>query len=235
MDRAAAGVVLGRLGDRREGVGLTDAGLPDTDWIHIPKGEFWMGDREDYGGGQRWECPLLTQPDRLSRYPVTVVQYQAFVDKGGYAQAQCWAEAGKAGYWRDGKVRSRDWNRGGEVEWRDSPGDSGARFRLPNAPVVDVNWFEVVAFCRWLSKQLGFAVGLPSEAEWERAARHTDARLYPWGNSTDDVARRCNISNTGIGHPSAVGMFPDGRAECGALDMAGNGLGMVPHETPREL
>ena len=62
---------------------------------------------------------------------------------------------------------------------------------------------------------------LPSEAQWERAARHTDGRTYPWGEA-DDVAQRCNMSDTGIGSTSAVGIFPRGNAFCGAADMAGN-------------
>lgn len=119
-------------------------------------------------------------------------------------------------------MKSQDWNKSGEEEWRAAPGDSGEAFRSPNSPVVDVNWFEAVGFCRWLSPRLGFTVGLPSEAEWERAARHTVGRVYPWGNATDDVPQRCNIGETGIGLPSAVGRFPSGAAECGALDLAGN-------------
>jgi hypothetical protein len=185
VDRAAAGAVLGRLGDRRQGVGLTDAGLPDIDWIEIPKGEFWMGHKEDWGGGQRWKCKLLTQPYRIARYLVTVAQFQAFVDAGGYGQEQCWQEAQAAGYWKDGKVRSRDWNLGAEKEWRDAPGNSGEAFRSPNSPVVDINWFEAVAFCHWLNEHVvaadvsprqsqgsapthvgGYVIRLPSEAQW---------------------------------------------------------------------
>jgi formylglycine-generating enzyme required for sulfatase activity len=63
-------------------------------------------------------------------------------------------------------------------------------------------------------------VELPSESQWERAARHTDARIYPWNG--DFAPDRCNISGTGIGATSAVGIFPGGHAECGAADMSGN-------------
>jgi len=78
-----------------------------------------------------------------------------------------------------------------------------------------------VAFCVWLSKRFGFEVSLPTEAQWERAARHTDGRTYPWGEA-EDVSARANVSQSSIGSTSAVGMFPQGKAECGALDMAGN-------------
>jgi len=222
VDRLSAGIILGKLGDPRPGVGLTKQGVPDIDWIEIPAGTFWMGDKEDWCGKQRFQCKLLAQPYRIARYPVTVTQFQAFVDAGGYRQAEWWTAAQAAGYWKEGRIRSRDWSEGGAEQWCEAPGVSGEAFRCPNSPVVDVNWFEALAFCRWLSEQLGCAVYLPSEAQWERAARHTDGRLYPWGDSTNDVSRRCNMGETGIGHPSAVGMFPEGQAKCGALDMAGN-------------
>ncbi|MCP5517116.1 MAG: SUMF1/EgtB/PvdO family nonheme iron enzyme [Verrucomicrobiales bacterium] len=227
VDRAAAGAVLGRLGDFRKGVGLTDDGLPDIDWIEIPEGSFTMGSTKDVVPGWKetpqFECRLLTRSYRIARYPVTVAQYQAFVDAGGYAQEKWWSVARAAGYWEDGRVKGRGWT---GSEWkheiRRGPGNSGEVFRSRNAPVVDVNWFEAVAFCAWLSERLGSSVALPSEAEWERAARHTDGRVYPWGNAGDDLPQRCNMSDTGIGHPSAVGMFPTGEAECGARDMVGN-------------
>src|SRR5207249_1779533 len=62
---------------------------------------------------------------------------------------------------------------------------------------------------------------LPSEAQWERVARHTDGREFPWGNGAE-AAERCNMIETGIGRTCAVGMFPGGDAACGAADMAGN-------------
>ena len=84
-----------------------------------------------------------------------------------------------------------------------------------------MTWYEAAAFCGWLSERLGFAVSLPTEAQWERAARYTDGRTYPWGEA-EDVSARANVDESGIGSTSAVGMFPQGKAECGALDMAGN-------------
>ena len=55
----------------------------------------------------------------------------------------------------------------------------------PLAPVVGVSWFEAEAYCNWLAKELGKPIRLPTEEEWERAARHTDGREFPWGEKFD--------------------------------------------------
>jgi len=83
--------------------------------------------------------------------------------------------------------------------------------------------FDVAAaerFCGWVARTAGRAVRIPTEAEWEKAARGTDAREWPWGNVFD--ASKCNTLESGRGTTIAVGSFPDGASPCGALDMAGN-------------
>ncbi len=96
----------------------------------------------------------------------------------------------------------------------------GSEFDLPNHPVVGVSWYEAAAFCRWLSERLNMPIALPTEAQWEKAARGMDGRRYPWGNEID--AEKVNYGDTGIRSTSAVGIFPQGESPYAAHEMSGN-------------
>jgi eukaryotic-like serine/threonine-protein kinase len=90
-----------------------------------------------------------------------------------------------------------------------------------NHPVVNVSWDDAVAFGQWASQVTGRAVQLPSEAEWEKAARGTAGQIYPWGNTAPD-AQRVNF-NLGVNDTTPVGQYAAaGASPYGALDMAGN-------------
>ncbi|MBA3944923.1 MAG: formylglycine-generating enzyme family protein [Herpetosiphonaceae bacterium] len=91
---------------------------------------------------------------------------------------------------------------------------------LHSHPVVDIRWAEAQAFCRWLRAQTRTPFRLPTEAEWEKAARGTDGRSFPWGDDFDPLCTNTRES----GHPGTtpVGSYPAGVSPYGLLDMAGN-------------
>ncbi len=92
--------------------------------------------------------------------------------------------------------------------------------RLHDHPVVNVSWHDAAAYCKWRSDQSGQAYRLPTEAEWEKAARGTDGRTWPWGNEFDPA--RCNTLEGGGRGTTSVTQFPTGRSPYGCYDMAGN-------------
>jgi len=100
--------------------------------------------------------------------------------------------------------------------WKDRKPPSGQE----DHPVVYVSWYDAVAYCNWLSSVTGKPYRLPSETEWEKGARGTDGRIYPWGNQWD--AERCHTVESGKGDTTPVGAYPQGASPYGLLDMAGN-------------
>lgn len=207
LTRAAIGRALGLTQwDNRKGVGLGADDLPEFDWVEIPAGEFLYGDKK--------QPRTIEKPFKISRYPVTYKQFQAFIDApDGFHDPRWWE--GLA----DDEYRRKN---------QSAPGDQA--FKFWNHPRDSVSWYDAIAFCRWLSFKMGgkwgldeidkWPVRLPTEFEWEKAARGTDGREYPYAGKFD--AAKGNTNKTGIGQTSAVGMFPDGASPDGVLDMSGN-------------
>ena len=151
-----------------------------------------------YQGGERRTLAAF----RMARYPITNVQYQTFIAAGGYED----------GRWWKGLKRSEP---------------QPSRWPQANRPRTNVDWYEAVAFCRWLTAQLGHEVRLPNELEWERATRGRDGREYPWGDSYESGQANLNekFPKTGewyLQQTTAVGMYPQGASSEGMLDLSGN-------------
>ena len=190
--RLAIGDRLAELGDPRPGVGLDSRGLPALDWVEIPGGTYL------YQQGETRSLPTF----HMARYPITNVQYQAFIDAGGYDDQRWWADLKQ-------------------------PRPEASRWPQPNRPRTNVDWYEATAFSRWLSAQLGYEVRLPSEEEWERAARGRDGRTYPWGERYESGYANVDEKTVKAGEwyleqTTAVGVYPQGASSEGVLDLGGN-------------
>lgn len=166
------------------------------DWCIVPAGEFLYGDNKQ----------TLTLPDfAIAKYPITYHQYQAFIDAGdGFKDKRWW----------DGLAEVYD--KLDEQKWQ-----------IDDHPRENVNWYQAIAFCRWLSHRLGgvydlnqpaeWLVRLPTEFEWEKAARGTNGLVYPYGDEFDKS--RCNFNSGGT---TPVTQYPQGASPYGAMDLSGN-------------
>ena len=184
-------------------MGITDRQI---DWLvgYIPEAIEW----QTKGRFSREQPPVtLTLPAyAIGKYPVTVKEYRAFVT-GGYRERAHWTAAGWAWCTRQNRTQPDHW---------DDELCTGA----DRLPVVGVSWYEAHAYCQWLSAMTGRVYRLPSEAEWEKAARG-DGQLFPWGDTFD--VTRCNSRASAIQHTLPVGHYsPTGDSPCGCADMAGN-------------
>ncbi|MFO7675694.1 MAG: SUMF1/EgtB/PvdO family nonheme iron enzyme [bacterium] len=186
--------------------------------VKVPAGEFWMGSVTGEGeSDERPQHRVYLDEFWLDKHEVTNRQYERFVKATGYRTD---AEKEGTGYVYDTDLSK--WLTKSGVSWRTYYG-----YSTENHPAVLVSWNDARAYCDWAGKRL------PTEAEWEKAARGTDARKYPWGNEEPDAGGRYR-ANWGEGSDRAVwrrdgyeftapvGSFSAGASPYGLLDMAGN-------------
>jgi hypothetical protein len=205
--RVEAADALGQVGDSR---------LDENNRVEIPAGTFWMGaqkrsDKERNYDPQEWgdESPVHEvelRRFRIGRFPVTVQEYAEFIEKKGYSVREHWKEGGF------GKFREPEgWER-------------QKQFR--NRPVVGVSWYEAAAYCAWKGGRL------PTEAEWERAARGPEGEdTYPWGDEPPLDNLRANYQTTSGIRPRWAcirrGIRPRGCAICWGTCGSGALIGMA--------
>jgi formylglycine-generating enzyme required for sulfatase activity len=189
----------------------------EPEMILIPAGEFLMGsDAGKDAAADDDEKPQhrLYLPDyAIAQTPTTVAQFEAFVQATDH---QPTTETVGGGWVWDGK----EWKQIKGADWRHPRGPQSDVREKAQHPVTQVSWHDAVAYCRWLSKVTGRSYRLPSEAEWEKGARGTDGRIYPWGDEAPDD-QRCNF-NSNVGDTTPVGKYRKGVSPYGLLDMAGN-------------
>jgi iron(II)-dependent oxidoreductase len=150
------------------------------------------------------------EPFRIARAPVTNEQFLHFVEEGGYTRDEPWTDEGRR--WRASVGAT------GPVYWL-GEGRSWRRYDRvepihPHHPIVFVNAFEADAYCRWAGRRL------PTEAEWELAAKSPDGRRFPWGNAPPTAAH-ANIDGR-AGGPVDVAAHAQGDSHYGCRQMIGN-------------
>lgn len=192
--------------------------------VYVPAGTFDMGSAD----GVSFEQPVhqvFLNGYWIDKFPVTVTQFRTFVADTDY---QTDAERGE-GCWVEepGDIRY-------DASWRNPYVE-----QLEDEPVLCVSWNDAMAYAAWMSDRTGLSFNLPTEAQWERAARGDDARVYPWGDTPPDGSQanfgdinylrafpeRRNPSpeiDDGYRQTSPVRAFPAGRSPFGVFDLAGN-------------
>ncbi len=214
----------------------TIVGKDGTEMALVPAGEFVMGSAPDdiasllrrhpkaNGAILKDEMPkhrVFLDAFYIDKYEVTNAHFQQFVQATGY-RTQAEREGG-------GKIRTgaKTWAQVPDATWRAPRGQGSNIAGLEAHPVVQISWHDAKAYCTWAGKRL------PTEAEWEKAARGTDGRLYPWGNELDGTRvnfcdRNCPFAwkdagvDDGYRSTAPVGSYAAGKSPYGAYDMAGN-------------
>jgi len=171
--------------------------------IAIPTSRFWMGSGRGEGpDNERPQHRVYLNSYFIDKYPVTNAQFEHFVEDTGYLTD---AERNDSGLIADFRGI---WKNGKGVSWR-----YYFLAKTMNHPVVLVSPNDAIAYCEWAGKRL------PTEAEWEKAARGTDGRKYPWGNAPEPDDTHANFMGRGT---KPVGSYSTGVSPYGCFDMAGN-------------
>lgn len=264
-ERAAAGSALARIGDPRKPIVC----IPEMHFVRIPSGMFIMGSKDDTLAfkDEKPQCRVSLEEYWISLYPVSQAQYRAFEEDHGYENPAFWPEAIAHGIWKEGQVirtlYKLDSSRKIVLDRTENATrhrSFGLPYDLDNHPVVGVCWYEAMAFCYWLT-DLGHRqkwlnpksrLVLPSEAEWEKAARgglklpnkneyaaiaglaakvkSAESEYY----SNPDAARlypwdgqeidgnKANYDKAGIKTSSPLGCFNAGNSPYGCGEMSGN-------------
>ncbi len=209
------------------GIGSTMVSSKDgMTLVYVPAGEFLMGsiDADIYAGSdEKPQHTVYLDAYWIDKTDVTNAMFAQFVQAASYK-----TDAEKVGIGYSFDFSSGNWTDTRGANWQHPHGPSSDISNLDNHPVAQVSWNDAKAYCEWAGRRL------PTEAEWEKAARGTDGSIYPWGNdpATGNLLnladKNLNASwadktiDDGYQFTSPVGHYPAGISPYGALDMAGN-------------
>ena len=170
---------------------------PPPGMVLVTAGEFIMGSNKIDTTGRQAEFGMI-KPMYLDEHPERKVYLETYFIDAYEVTNQQYKEFVNV----TGSNLPKHWQNGQIPEERE------------NFPVIYVSWYDAERYCQWRDKRL------PTEAEWEKAARGTDGREYPWGDEFDPS--KANTADTGIADLTVVGEFSEGKSPFGAYDMTGN-------------
>ena len=191
--------------------------------VYIPAGEFTMGSDGKIYNDEKPVHLVTLDGYWIGKYEVTVGQFKEFVKETGYRTE---AEKGDGAYVY---TKDADWVKKKDANWQNPYFKQGDKH-----PVVCISWNDAVAYNKWLSEKMGLPFKLPTEAQWEKAARGTDGRKYPWddspvsGEKLNFADKNTEFSwsdksiDDGYKYTAPVGSYLSGASPYGLLDMAGN-------------
>jgi len=190
--------------------------------VYVPGGVFTMGS-DDSGYSHESPVHMVTLDAYwIDQTEVTNSMFATFAAQAGY---QTVAERTGFSFTYNPETAKTETTQG--ADWQHPFGPDSSLADLNEHPVVHISWSDALAYCEWAGRRL------PTEAEWEKAARGTDARIFPWGNDFDGTLLnfadlRLNAfwgdssSDDGFQFTAPVGSYPLGASPYGALDLAGN-------------
>ena len=152
---------------------------------------------------------------QISIFPVTNQEYRHFIDSNGYSNEAYWEGDEALGWLSNWRKKQEESYKSFRPEyWYDK------RYNGANQPVVGITWYEARAYCMWLSEMTGDFYRLPTDMEWEIAARGKEGYLFPYGDQFNKIA--ANSEAFPFGRTTPVGLFYEGKSPLGIYDLVGN-------------